>query len=127
MSRIQSHEELDVYKMAFGAAMRIFEVTKNFPKEERYSLIDQIRRSSRSVCSNIAEAWRKRRYEAAFVHKLNDSEAEAAETQTWLDFSVKCGYILLEDGNELRQVYDHIIGKLVNMIHRPAPWILKRK
>lgn len=126
MGRIQSHEELDVYKLAFDAAMRIFVVTKNFPKEERYSLIDQIRRSSRSVCSNIAEAWRKRRYEAAFVHKLNDSEAEAAETQTWLDFSVECEYLSPEEGKELCQVYDQIIGKLVNMIHRPAPWILKR-
>ncbi len=126
MSRIQSHEELDVYKLAFDAAMRIFRVTKGFPKEETYSLTDQIRRSSRSVCSNLAEAWRKRRYEASFVHKLNDSEAEAAETQTWIDFFVECEYLSPKEGKELRQVYDHIIGKLVNMIHQPKPWILKR-
>ena len=74
---IKTHRDLDVYQMAFEAAMRIFELTKRFPKEETYSLTDQIRRSSRSVCSNLAEAWRKRRYEAAFVSKLNDSEAEA--------------------------------------------------
>jgi four helix bundle protein len=90
---IKTHRDLNVYQMAFEAAMRIFELTKSFPKEETYSLTDQIRRSSRSVCSNIAEAWRKRRYEAAFVSKLNDAEAEAAETQTWLEFSAKCGYL----------------------------------
>lgn len=84
---IKTHRDLDVYQMAFEAAMRIFELTKRFPKEETYSLTDQIRRSSKSVCSNIAEAWRKRRYEAAFVSKLNDAEAEAAETQVWLEFS----------------------------------------
>ena len=74
--KIRTHQELEVYQMAFDAAMRIFQLTKSFPKEERYSLVDQIRRSSRSVCSNIGEAWRKRRYEAAFVSKLSDSEAE---------------------------------------------------
>ena len=121
---IQSHNELEVYQLAFDAAMRIFELTKGFPKEERYSLVDQIRRSSRSVCANIAEAWRKRRYEAAFVSKLSDAEAEAAETQTWLEFSVKCGYLERETGTELYQMYDQIIGKLVNMIINPAPWLL---
>lgn len=89
MSRIQSHEELEVYKLAFEAAMRVFEMSKRFPREETYSLTDQIRRSLRSVCGNIAEAWRKRRYEAAFVSKLNDAESEAAETQTWIRFAVE--------------------------------------
>jgi four helix bundle protein len=78
------------------------------------------------VCSNIAEAWRKRRYEAAFVSKLNDTEAEAAETQTWLHFAVECGYLTPELGVELHQTYNYIIGKLVNMITNPDPWILKR-
>jgi len=123
---IQTHEELEVYKMAFDAAMRIFEISKGFPSEEKYSLTDQIRRSSRSVCSNIAEAWRKRRYEAAFVSKLNDAEAEAAETQTWIRFAVECVYLWKEVGPELYQSYDHIIGKLVNMIINPTPWILRR-
>ena len=86
---IKSHEGLEVYQIAFGAAMEIFECSKKFPVEERYSLTDQIRRSSRSVCANLAEAWRKRRYEAAFVAKLNDCESEAAETQTWLKFARK--------------------------------------
>lgn len=79
---VVGHQELDVYKKAFDAAMQIFELSKDFPKEETYSLTDQIRRSSRSVCANLAEAWRKRRYEAAFIAKLSDSEGEAAETQT---------------------------------------------
>jgi four helix bundle protein len=106
--------------------MRIFELSKGFPREETYALTDQIRRSSRSVCSNIAEAWRKRRYEAAFVSKLNDTEAEAAETQTWIHFAVECGYLSKELCQELYQTYDHIIGKLVNMIFNPTPWILQR-
>ena len=88
--KIIRHQDLEVYRKAFAAAMRIFELTKNFPKEETYSLIDQIRRSFRSVCSNLAEAWRKRRYEAAFIAKVNDGEGEVAETQTWLEFSVRC-------------------------------------
>ncbi|HEX8196634.1 MAG TPA: four helix bundle protein [Pyrinomonadaceae bacterium] len=82
--KIIRHQDLDVYRKAFDASMQIFELSKDFPKEETYSLTDQVRRSSRSVCANIAEAWRKRRYQAAFISKLNDCEAEAAETQTWL-------------------------------------------
>lgn len=123
---IRSHEELDVYKLAFEGAMRIFEVSKRFPREETYSLTDQIRRSSRSVCANLAEAWRKRRYEAAFVSKLNDAESEAAETQTWIRFAVRCGYLDDDEGNKLHGTYDHVVGKLVNMIRNSKPWILKR-
>lgn len=126
MPGIQSHEELDVYKMVFEAAMRVFRLSKDFPKEETYSLTDQMRRSSRSVCSNIAKAWRKRRYEAAFMSKINDSEAEAGETQTWLEFAVECGYLASDQAQELRQMYDYIIGKLVNMIRKPSPWILPK-
>lgn len=127
MARIKTHRELEVYQMAFEAAMRIFELTKGFPKEETYSLVDQIRRASRSVCSNIAEAWRKRRYAAAFVSKLNDSEAEAAETQVWLEFSVKCNYLDAETGRELYTTYDHILGKLVNMSFHPEQWVLPKR
>ncbi len=126
MGRIQSHEELDVYRLAFDTAMRIFKITEIFPKQETYSLTDQIRRSSRSVCTNIAEAWRRRRYEAAFINKLNEAEAEAAETQTWIKFAVECGYINNEIGNELYQACDFIIGKLVIMISNPKSWILKK-
>ena len=91
--RISSVRELEVYKLAFEAAMEIFELSKKFPKEEIYSLTDQIRRSSRSVCSNLAEGWRKRKYEAVFINKLTDAESEAAETQTWLEFALACKYI----------------------------------
>ena len=104
--RIRTHEELEVYKLAFDAAMEIFELSKDFPVEEKYSLTDQIRRSSRSVCTNIAEAWRKRRYKAAFIAKLNDSEAEAAETQVWIKFSVKWGYMTAENGRDLYETYN---------------------
>src|SRR5689334_9639858 len=90
---IRKHTDLDVYNRAFRAAMKIFEQSRKFPREERYSLTDQIRRSSRSICSNLAEAWRKRRYEAAFIAKLGDSEAEAAETQSWIQFAVECQYL----------------------------------
>jgi len=111
--------------MAFEAAMRIFEVSKGFHKEERYSLTDQIRRSSRSVCANLAEAWCKRRYEGAFLAKLSDAEAEAAETQTCLDFAVKCSYLDTDTRAELCQAYDYILGKLVNMIRDPSSWLIR--
>ena len=91
--KILSHCDLEVYRKAFAAAMDIFALSKAFPKEETYSLTDQIRRCSRSVCANLAEAWRKRRYEAAFISKLSDSEGEVAETQVWVEFAVKCGYL----------------------------------
>ncbi len=122
--KIIRHQDLDVYKKAFGAAMKIFEISKSFPKEETYSLTDQIRRSSRSVCSNIAEAWRKRRYEAAFIAKLSDSEGEAAETQTWLEFAVKCEYFEKQIGRGLFKEYDEIISMLVAMINHSDSWVL---
>ena len=125
MELIKSHRELDVYKLAFKAAMEIFEITKTFPKEERYSLTDQIRRASRSVCANIAEAWRKRIYQAAFIAKLSDSEGEAAETQTWLDFSISSKYIDKDTYNKLNQTYDNIIGKIVRMRTSPQKWTIK--
>lgn len=122
--KITRHQDLDVYRKSFEAAMDIFEVSKRFPKEETYSLTDQIRRSSRSVCANLGEAWRKRRYEAAFVSKLNDSEGEAAETQTWLEFAVKCGYLNKEEGRVLFKAYDEIISIAVTMINHPDSWVL---
>ncbi len=121
---LRRHTDLEVYKKAFAAAMRIFELSKSFPKEERYSLTDQIRRSSRSVCANLGEAWRKRRYPAAWVSKLGDSEAEATETQVWLQFCVECGYIIPETGKEIYKEYDAILGMLVNMITHPEDWKL---
>jgi four helix bundle protein len=123
--RVQYHWDLEVYKLSVEAAMQIFEMTKQFPKQETYSLTDQIRRSSRSVSSNIAEAWRRRRYVKSFVNKLNESEAEAAETQVWLEYSVKCGYWDRDAAQKINQLYDHIIGKLVIMQNNPDPWIMK--
>lgn len=122
--RIKRHTDLEVYRRAFDAAMRVFEETKSFPVEERYSLTDQVRRSSRSVCSNLAEAWRKRRYEAAFVSKLNDSEAEAAETQTWIQFAVECSYLSRDPGADLYSQYDRVIAMIVHMVTHPKDWTL---
>jgi four helix bundle protein len=120
--KIRAHKELEVYKLAFEAAMKIFELTKEFPKDETYSLTDQIRRSSRSVCSNLAEAFRKRRYPKSFVSKLTDSEGESAEAQVWLDFSFQSKYITEAEHNELYETYEKIIGKLVNMSINPENW-----
>ena len=150
---IKSHKDLRVYQMAFEAAMQIFESSKKFPPEEKYSMTDpsgsqslmgqractkalasrrphvtpkaalshQIRRSSRSVCANLAEAWRKGRYKAAFLAKLSDSETEAAETQTWIEFAVKCNYMNVEIGRKLYGIYNQILGNIVNMINNPTP------
>ena len=122
MKIIRSHRELDVYKMSFSTSMKLFEISKAFPRVEQYSLTDQIRRSSRSVSANITEAYRKRKYPKAFVSKLSDAEAEAAETQTWLDFALKCQYIDLDLYKIVDKEYDHIIGKLVNMARHPEKW-----
>ncbi len=123
--KIEKHTDLDVYRKAFEAAMSIFEVSKPFPKEETYSLTDQIRRSSRSVCANLAEAWRKRRYEAAFVAKLSDAESEAAETQVWVQFAVACHYIEPDSATPLCQYYDEVQRMIVAMINSPHHWTIK--
>lgn len=122
MEIIKSHRELKVYTLAFDNAMRIYIVSKTFPKEETYSLTDQIRRSSRSVCSNIAEAFRRRKYPKSFSSKLNESEAEAAETQNWLDFALECSYISRETHQLIDKEYENIIGMLVNMQRYPEKW-----
>jgi four helix bundle protein len=124
--KIREHTDLEVYKKAFDAAMLIFELSKEFPKEETYSLTDQIRRSSRSVCANLAEAWRKRRYKAAFIAKLSDAESEAAETQVWLEFATKCSYLQHDRASHLYQAYDEILRILVAMINKPQSWVIAR-
>lgn len=123
---VRYHWQLDVYRKAVEAATDIFEASKAFPSEERFSLTDQVRRSSRSVSAQVAEAWRRRKYEAVFVNKLNESEGEAAETQGWLEYAVKCGYLGRNQARDLHKIYDQIIGKLVNMGNNPEPWILKK-
>jgi four helix bundle protein len=122
--RITRHTELEVYTKAFDAAMKIFELSKTFPKEETYSLTDQLRRASRSVCANLAEGWRKRCYEGAFVSKLSDSEGESAETQVWLQFAVKCGYLDRNEGACLYETCDQVLKMLVEMINHAEQWLL---
>lgn len=122
--KITTHRDLQVYQKAFDSAMSIFELSKSFPSEERYSLTDQMRRSSRSVCANLAEAWRKRRYEAHFISKLSDAESEAAETQVWIEFAVKCKYLKREDALALYKAYDQILITIVSMINHSASWTL---
>src|SRR4051795_11098454 len=116
IGKIRSHRDLKVYRRSFAAAMEIFRLSKAFPVEERYSLTDQIRRSSRSVSANIAEAWRKRRYEAAFISKLSDAVTEAAETQVHAEFAFHHGYLSREEFLKVDDAYEKIIGQLVKMI-----------
>jgi four helix bundle protein len=107
------------------AAMDIYKITKSFPEDEKYSLVDQIRRSSRSVAANIAEAWRKRRYEAAFRSKLNDSESEACETQTWIEIALRCNYLEKVLADRLDKRYENIMAKLVIMIRDANKWTIR--
>jgi four helix bundle protein len=123
--RIHNYKELRIYQHAVDAAMLIFGITKSFPTEEKYSMVDQIHRSSRSVCANIAEAWRKRRYKAAFIAKLNDVESEACETQVWADLALRCGYIDQNVSEKIEKSYDQIIGQAVRMIEKPEKWLIK--
>lgn len=122
MAKIATHKDLRVYQAAFSVAMDIYKLSKSFPSEEKFSLTDQIRRSSRSVCANLAEAFRKRRYPKNFISKLSDCEAEAAETQVWLDFALACNYINQVTYEKLNKEYDNIIGMLVKMIVEPEKW-----
>jgi four helix bundle protein len=119
---IKTYEDLRVYQLGFDAAMQIFHLTKQWPREELYSLVDQVRRSSRSVTANIAEGWTKRRYPANFVSKLSDAEAEAAETRNWLKYALACGYIDEATRDALYSNYDQIIGGLVKMEASPDKW-----
>lgn len=122
---INSAKELKVYKTAYKLAMEIYEISKQWPRDEIYSLTDQIRRSSRSVCANIREAWAKRRYEAHFISKLTDSDAENSETDTWLDFARDCGY-LSEEENKRFTGYCLEIGKMLgSMLKNPQKFLLK--
>lgn len=122
MSTIKFHQDLKVYQKSFETAQLIYEFSKSYPKEELYSLTDQIRRSSRSVTANISEAWGKRKYEKSFIAKLTDSEGEARETQTWLQFAFACKYINEEQYDHLHKEYNQIIGMLVNMMSQSEKW-----
>jgi four helix bundle protein len=109
------------------AAMEVFRISKAFPVEERYSMVDQMRRSSRSVCTNLAEAWRKRRYRAAFIAKLNDAEGEACETQVWIEIAERCGYLDENLALELDRAYDVVIKQLVRMIDDADKWLITER
>ena len=124
---ILSHRDLEVYQLAMNGAMAVFALSKSFPEDERYSLTDQIRKSTRSVCANLGEAWRRRRYRASFVSKLNDSETEAGETQVWLEIALRSKYIDASRQSDLDKLYDRILGKLVRMIENPEPWLIKKQ
>src|SRR5438552_2025562 len=123
--RLNSAKDLDVYKMSYDLAMQLFELSKGFPAEEKFALIGQIRRSSRSVCSNLREAWAKRRYEAHFISKLTDSDGENGETETWLDFASDCGYLSERDHALFTEKYREIGAMLGSIIKDPSSFILK--
>jgi four helix bundle protein len=125
MTNIRSFKELRVWQLGMDVAMAVFEVPKNFPAIERFSLVDQIRRSSRSVPSNIAEAWRKRRYPAGFVSQRNDAEGEAAETQTHLEIARRCAYLDDSTAQRLDDQYEEVLAMLVAMASHPEMWTIR--
>ena len=125
-SKIRDYKEMHVYQNALASAMDIFQITKTFPSEEKYSLVDQIRRSSRSVCANLAEAWRKRRYKASFVAKLIDAEGEANETQVWIDIACRCGYMNGSEAKQIDQKYNHIIGQIILIKENSDKWTIPK-
>jgi four helix bundle protein len=122
--QIKSPKDLIVYQKAYALAMKIFEVSKSFPAEEKYSLTDQIRRSSRSICTNLREAWTKRKYEAHFVSKLTDADGENGETDSWLDFACECGYLAKPDHAELNGECREVGAMLVSMANNPSSFLL---
>jgi four helix bundle protein len=124
--QINSAKDLEVYKKAYAVSMEIFQLSKSWPIEERYSLIDQVRRSTRSVCSNLREAWAKRRYKAHFISKLSDCDGENSETDTWLDYARDCGYLAEEKYMELiGEIVE--VGKMLGaMLCNPEPFLLKK-
>ena len=124
---IKSYKDLRVFQNAMNTAMQIYVLTEKFPSGEKYSLTDQMRRSSRSVCSNITRAWRKRRFKTPFIAKLNDSEGEACETQVWVEFARQCNYLDNDTCKDLEAAYDQIMGQLVKMISQPDKWLIKNK
>lgn len=125
MPNIRSFRELEVYQAAMDAAMEIFERTKQFPDAEKYAMVDQMRRSSRSVCANIGEAWRRRRSPKFFRAKLGDAESEAEETRVWIEFAFRCEYLGADDARDLDEQYDQILGQLVQMIANAEDWTIR--
>lgn len=127
MSKSKGHRDLIVYQKAFAMAMKIFHITKKFPKEETYSMVDQMRRSSRSVCSCIAEAYRKRNYQGYFVNKISDADGENSETIVWIEFALACNYITYEELQTLEQDAEEVGRMLNSMIENPEKFLPKEK
>ena len=117
------YRDLKVYQLAYKLAMEIFLLSKAFPREEIYSLTDQIRRSSRSIAANLAEGFRKRRYPNVFLNKLTDCDAEAAETQVWLDFARDCGYLSKDSHKKLMTQYEEVGRMLAGMMAKPEAFV----
>ena len=127
MASIRSFKDLIVWQKAMDLAMEVFSITKGFPPQEKYSLTDQVRRSSRSVPANISEAWWKRRYPAAFVSKLSDADGEAAESQTHIEIARRCGYIAGATAQRLDEAYEEVMAMLVSMMTHPDDWTIRSK
>jgi four helix bundle protein len=125
--KIVTHNDLEVYRRAFEASMKIFDLSKLFPREEMYSMTDQMRRCSRSIATNLGEAWRRRRYEKAFVSKLNEVEGEIAETQVWLEYAVRCEYMARDEAANLYAEYNRVMATVVGMINHPEKWVIGRE
>jgi four helix bundle protein len=125
--QIKSAKDLRVYKRAYDLSMEIFTISKTWPAEEKFSLTDQIRRSSRSVCANLREAWAKRRYEAHFVSKLTDADGETADTDTWLDYALDCGYIVADEHARLTEENLAVGSMLGSMLNNPQPFVIKKQ
>jgi four helix bundle protein len=123
--QISSAKDLEVYKIVYALAMEIFEISRGWPPEEKYSLTDQIRRASRSVCTNLREAWAKRRYEAHFISKLTDADGENSETETWLEFAKDCGYLSMEDHQRLSEQCRSVGKMLGSILRNPDPFLLR--
>jgi four helix bundle protein len=124
--RINSAKDLDVYKKAYALSMSIFHLSKEWPRDEKYSLTDQIRRSSRSICANLREAWAKRRYEAHFISKLSDCDGENSETDTWLDYARDCGYLDVDKHAELANAVVEVGKMLGSMLNNSEPFLLTK-
>ena len=122
--QLKSAKNLNAYQKAYALAMEIFQLSKSWPLDEKYSLTDQIRRASRSVCSNMREAWAKRRYEAHFISKLTDSDGENSETDTWLDFALDCGYLSLSDHQRLSTECRQVGSMLGSMLNKPKKFLV---
>jgi four helix bundle protein len=125
--KIFSYKDLRVFQNAMEAAMKVYDLTKKFPAEEKHALTAQLRMATRSVCTGLSEAWRKRRDKESFIAKLNDSECKACESQVWIEFARKCHYLDEDICDDLDAAYDLIMGQLSKMMNEPYKWLVKKR